>query len=117
MEQHEEILHAELQAQDLMHDRSHLMTPEVSKFHAYQKMIQDQMLHGSKWHDKYFPSLVEITSTRETSTKVRKKDTCILEIMMKLTMMLLMTPQLMMPMMMTKQVFHGSVKIPSVAIL
>ena len=48
----EERVHAELQAKDLTHDRSHLITPDVSNFHACQKMMQDPMLHENKWHDK-----------------------------------------------------------------
>ena len=35
---------------------------QTSNFHAYQKTIQEQMMHESKFHDKHFPALV--TSTR-----------------------------------------------------
>ena len=64
------ILHAELQAQDVMHDRSHLMTPDVFNVYAYQKVIQEEILHEHKWHHKHFPSLAKITSTRERSNNV-----------------------------------------------
>ena len=60
----EERVHAELQAQDITHDRSHSITPDASNFHAFQKMSKDQMLHGNTWHDKHFLSLAKITSTR-----------------------------------------------------
>ena len=43
-------------------DRSHVMLPNISSFRACQKMIQEQMMHENKFHDKHFPALV--TSTR-----------------------------------------------------
>ena len=52
-----------------MHDRSHLMTVDISKFRAYQKMIQEQVLHDNKWHDKHVPSLANIASSHEKSNK------------------------------------------------
>ena len=51
----------------LMHKhRSHLygfdasLTAPMTSFHAYQKMMQDQLLHENKWHDMHFPSLVKV---------------------------------------------------------
>ena len=47
-------------------DRSHLYdfdvssTAPVTSFHAYQKMIQDEMMHEKKWHDWHFPSLARV---------------------------------------------------------
>ena len=123
----EERSHAdEFQAQDVMHGRSHLISPVVSDVHAYQKMIQEQILHENKCHDKTSPSLPESTSIHErlnnglNGSPLRATfwtmDVCMLENMMKPMMMMpLMTLPPMMPMMM--QVFHSSVKIPSVAIL
>ena len=47
-------------------DRSHLYdvdvssTEPVASFHAYQEMIQDQMLHENKWHDRHSSSLAKV---------------------------------------------------------
>ena len=73
----EERVHAELQAQDFMHDRSHLITPDVSNLHAYQKMMQDHVLHEHRWHDKHFPTLAKTTSTHEKSNNVFETGLCV----------------------------------------
>ena len=48
-------------------DRSHVILLDISNFHAYQKMIQEQMMHENKIHDMNFPALV--TSTRVPKVK------------------------------------------------
>ena len=48
--------------QSCFSDRSQVTLPIMSNFIAYQKMIQEQMMHENKIHDKHFPAL--ITSTR-----------------------------------------------------
>ena len=45
-----------------MHDRSHLYDHDIplntpSSFHEYQKMIQEQIFHENKAHDRHFPML------------------------------------------------------------
>ena len=52
----------------MLKDRSHLYDYEfdasngapATSFHAYQKIIQDQILHENKWHDRHFPSLATV---------------------------------------------------------
>ena len=48
-------------------DRSHVTLPSMSNFSAYQKIIQEQMMHEHKTHDMIFPAL--ITSTRVPKVK------------------------------------------------
>ena len=49
------------------------------------KMIQYQILHDNKWHDRHSPSLAEVFRTRLT-TKLMNHDACILDAMMMKTM-------------------------------
>ena len=59
-------------------DRYHVMLPDISNFRAYQKMIQEQMMHENKSHDKHFPALV--TSTRvQKPRKLLTMDVCFSE--------------------------------------
>ena len=43
------------------------MTADISNFHAYKKLVQEQMMHEHLFHDKHFPALV-------TSTRVKLKN-------------------------------------------
>ena len=47
--------------ENVMHGRSHLILPVVSDVHEYQKLLQEQMFHENKWHDKNFPPLASST--------------------------------------------------------
>ena len=49
-------------------DRSHVMMSDISNFHDYKNLIQEQMMHEKKFHEKHFSAL--LTSTRVELKKV-----------------------------------------------
>ena len=46
----------------------HVIMSNMTNFHDYKKLIQEQMMHENKFHDKHCPALV--TSTRVELKKV-----------------------------------------------
>ena len=44
--------------------------PEISNLHAYQEIIQEQMMHENKFHDNQFLALAKVTSTQVKLHKV-----------------------------------------------
>ena len=89
-------------------DRSHVMMTNMSNFQEYKKLIQEQMAYENWHHDEHFPALASSTEVPKLKNAVDSGFFCFSETKTLMMVMLMMTmlPQISLPLMMMKQLFH-----------